>query len=108
MFSNILDILVNNAFVLFISVFPDWNAAKHYRRRLFIETLAKSLIKGYTDRRQQLPRFINCGSKVSMATSANKLKRGRCCYCGKSDNKHTLNRCFVNISFHLDPSVTYF
>ena len=35
-FSNILDVSVNKAFVLFISVFPDWNAAKHYRRRVFI------------------------------------------------------------------------
>ena len=72
-FSNILDISINNAFVLFIRVFPDWNPAKYYRRRLLIETLAESLIKGHIDRRQQLQRFINFDSKVSMATSANKL-----------------------------------
>ena len=74
-FSNILDISVNNAFVLFIRVFPNWNAANHYRRQLFIETLAESFIKGHTNRRQQLLQFIN--SKVSMAASANKLKRGQ-------------------------------
>lgn len=90
-FANMLDISVNNAFVLFSIANPNWNIKQHHRRRTFIELLGKALIQSHSYRRKHIPRFDKCQTDIAILESENdmKQKRGRCSFCEKSDNKHT-------------------
>ena len=98
-FSNILDVSVNNAYVLFISVFQDWNVTKHHRRRLFIQTIGESLINEHVAERVHPPRLLKRETLTSSNGNSNQFdkKRGRCSLCEKSDNKHTTKCDICNI-----------
>lgn len=87
-FANILDILVSNAFVLFVNVRPNRNVKQHFRRRLFIETVGEPLIKEYMARRVHVSRSTNCRQTIassststdqssSLSTSATKVHKKR-------------------------------
>lgn len=55
-FANIVDISALIAFVLWTEINPSWNAAKTYKRRLFLENLGLDLVHGEIERRKTLPR----------------------------------------------------
>ena len=76
-FSNILDVSVNNACVLFISVFQDWNVTKHHRRRLFIQTIDESLINEHVARRVHPPRLLKRETLTSSNGNSNQFDKKR-------------------------------
>ncbi|XP_060792618.1 piggyBac transposable element-derived protein 4-like [Neoarius graeffei] len=55
-FFDILDISAYNAFVIWMSLSPEWNRGKLQKRRLFLEELGKMLVRPQIVRRQHLPR----------------------------------------------------
>lgn len=108
-FTNILDISVINAFVLFNSVCPEWNNKKHHRRRLFIQSLGEALIKPHMKKRVHLPRSTGARNIITNLCSSNAelsntpgsstevtgaQKRGRCGSCQNSYNRHT-SKCTI-------------
>lgn len=87
LFSNFLDIAAVNAFVVYMSVHPQYNSGKSHKRRIFIEELALSMIKDAVD--QHLPPVI-----VSQETSqSNVLKRKRCNRCPTTSDRKGSQRC---------------
>ncbi|KAJ4449074.1 hypothetical protein ANN_00469 [Periplaneta americana] len=89
-FYNILDVSAYNAYVLWTSIDPNWNANKLTRRRLFLEELEKSLTKEHISSRKhfsrteeairivkniQNPKIV---TTVSESTRGKTVKRERC------------------------------
>nr|XP_023697146.1 piggyBac transposable element-derived protein 4-like [Paramormyrops kingsleyae] len=55
-FFDMLDISAYNAFVIWMSLSPEWNRGKLQKRRLFLEELGKTLVRPQIGRRRHLPR----------------------------------------------------
>lgn len=55
-FFDMLDISAYNAFVIWMSLSPEWNRGKLEKRCLFLEELGKALVRPQIKRRQYLPR----------------------------------------------------
>nr|XP_061840556.1 piggyBac transposable element-derived protein 4-like [Nerophis lumbriciformis] len=56
LFYHMVDVSCFNAFVIFTSVNPEWNANKGYRRRVFLETLGRALVAPAMANRSRPPR----------------------------------------------------
>ena len=93
LFSNILDISALNAFIIYTSIKPNWNAKKHFRRRLFIEELAMDLVKEETEQRTSQPYSLPAKAVLSNE-KRNSVKKARCHMCPNMSNstKYT-NTC---------------
>ncbi|XP_047106979.1 piggyBac transposable element-derived protein 4-like [Schistocerca piceifrons] len=105
-FYNILDVSAYNAYVLWISVDPNWNASKLTRRRIFLEELGKSLIKEHIASRTHFPRTEDSlrmvtsiqnpndvGGVSESVTTRKSTKRARCKFCPSSNDNKTNMVC---------------
>ena len=101
LFCNLLDVSALNAFVLFVQMFPEWQATKtnmNIRRRLFIEQLGMSLVDPYIAGRPSRPRTSDAAAICDEGRPFRHLtpttKRGRCYVCTYKNNKNTYaTRC---------------
>jgi len=55
MFLNCLDVAGVAAFVIWMSKYPEWELSKKHKRRLFLKSVAESLIEPQVQRRASLP-----------------------------------------------------
>lgn len=105
-FYNILDVSAYNAYVLWISFDPNWNASKLTRRRIFLEELGKSLIKEHIASRTHFPRTEDSlrmvksiqnpndvGGVSESVTTRKSTKRARCKFCPSSNDNKTNMVC---------------
>lgn len=61
LFSYMLDTSALNAYVVYTSIFPEWNENKSYKRRIYLKELAFELIKPQLLHRSSVP----CGPNAS-------------------------------------------
>ncbi|XP_046392323.1 piggyBac transposable element-derived protein 4-like [Ischnura elegans] len=58
-FMNGLDVSGVAACVVWMNTHPNWNADKHYSRRLFIQSVSESLVQVHIERRSNLGRVVS-------------------------------------------------
>lgn len=109
-FCNIIDISAINAFVLWKSFDPDWQANKKFKRRLFLIDLGYALIKNTIIGRKRLPRGIAASKEVlnvrrahenqcsppkkKFKTASEKPKSGaRCKICPPNKDRKAYSKC---------------
>ena len=98
LFQNFVDIAAYNAFVVFLSNFPEFENGKSQRRRLFLERLGMDLCTSAIQSRQTLP--LQPLSAQSRSKSAGPRKRSRCGRCPRNTDKKTseaCHKCFLPI-----------
>lgn len=66
-FQHMLDVSAVNAYIIYTELFPEWNAGKKYRRRIFLEKLGEQLCNPLIERRTRMPR-VNAAAR-SLAQS---------------------------------------
>ncbi|XP_077385348.1 uncharacterized protein LOC144023587 [Festucalex cinctus] len=81
-FHHMLDISCFNAFVLFTTIYPEWNKKKSYKRRLFLEEVGKALIGPEMLRREPLD-FAEGLVEESDQQAGPSAKRKQCGLCTK-------------------------
>lgn len=59
MFEHLLDLSAVNAYIIYIEIFPEWNARKKYKRRIFLQELGEALCNPHIERRRRMPRAHN-------------------------------------------------
>ncbi|KAM4031867.1 LOW QUALITY PROTEIN: piggyBac transposable element-derived protein 4-like [Anomaloglossus baeobatrachus] len=69
-FSNILDVSAYNAFVLWTHIHQGWNSKTKNKRRMFLEELGRSLVKGHIDQRERVPRDPGAAALVRQLQSS--------------------------------------
>lgn len=85
-FCNLLDIMAYNAFVLYTSVHPQYQAGRLYRRRLFLLELSKSMLPEFP-RVVAQPRDVNPPGRVVVRAYR------RCSFCSRANDKKTRDVC---------------
>ena len=98
-FYHMLDVSAYNAFVLWTSIYSEWNKNCMYKRRIFLEKLGFSLIEKHIASRTYIPRTAEAFSivksvkekyqeKPDVSINPKHKKRARCFFCEtKNDNK---------------------
>ncbi|XP_077397618.1 uncharacterized protein LOC144033417 isoform X3 [Festucalex cinctus] len=103
LFYHMLDISAFNAFVLFTQVEPTWNQQKLFRRRLFLEEVAKALILPEMERRKRIREGWAEYAAMSalnglVAPEKPRRKRRQCRYCTKKlQASHSCVKCSAAI-----------
>ncbi|KAL2087173.1 hypothetical protein ACEWY4_018232 [Coilia grayii] len=105
-FYNMIDVSAYNAFVIWSEIFPEWNAAKLFKRHMFLEELGKALVVPHIQRRQCMPRTPTAAATVRKiqesaspstpvreVSAGGKRKRKRCQVCKPSDDMKTSSTC---------------
>ena len=104
-FYNTLNLSGVNSQVIYEAKFPEWEAGKKHRRRLYIENLGMKLLQPWMDRRSkivQLPKCTklalqSCGfikrPQPTTGEAAGERKRKRCHICPTSLDRKTADRC---------------
>jgi hypothetical protein len=109
-FFNIVDCAAVAAYVVWCTKFPDWNAGKRDKRRMFLKELAMALVEGELQRRSQNPQavqhhvklaFESLGRPIERPTVAppaphatpKASKRNRCSFCTRGNDKKVLTNC---------------
>ncbi len=105
-FSNMLDVAGIAALVVWLSKNPDWNANKHYRRRLFLNQLGNELISDQLERRLETPQALQRGVRAAMQAIGRLDTRPRpndqapavtgkrrCQLCPRREDRKVLTRC---------------
>ena len=64
-FFNIVDCAGVAAYVVWCTKFPDWNAGKRDKRRMFLKELAMALVEGELQRRSQNPQVAQRHVKLA-------------------------------------------
>ena len=104
-FYNCLNVAGINAQVVYMAKFPDWEAGKSHRRRLFLQNLGMLLLQPWLERRAQIP-YLNepikralesCGyaRRKPQKDEFGPQKRRRCHICPSALDHKTPNRCSV-------------
>lgn len=106
LFSYMLDTSALNAFIIYTSIFPQWNEKKLYKRRLYLKELAYELVKPLLQHRQTIPQGPNAlrllrsiqseatppsppptpGPPVDESPAKKVKTRARCGYCPYKSN----------------------
>ena len=96
------------AFVTWTTKHPEWNAGKHYKRRLFLKELGNQLVEREIHRRERNPQAMQQQVKVAMkalgrnivppvravtAVTQPQSSRRRCFLCDRSNDKKISNVC---------------
>lgn len=100
-FCNMLDVSALNAFVTFVSLFPDWKNERsnhNIRRRLFIEELGMALVEQHIAKRKTQPQTSDAADICDEIRPIRHLpytsKKGRCHICTYKKNKNIFaTRC---------------
>lgn len=82
-FYNMIDISALNAFIVYISLNPDWLSDKKHKRRSFLLQLGKELISSNEEEIAQPQHSDIAPSK----------KRARCSFCPRDKDKKCTNSC---------------
>lgn len=100
LFCNLLDVSACNAYIIYTSMFPEWNATKtnaNIRRRLFLVDVGNALVQPQIDRRRHGPRFsssLDAPSTSAIQHLPANNKRGRCYVCTYKNNRNMfISRC---------------
>lgn len=97
LFANLLDIAAHNAFILFISVHPQYNIRKSHRRRIFLINLAKSLLpnRANNDQIRQPPLHPAHQHEPHGPVRPRRANFLRCAFCPRNADKKTSVSCTV-------------
>lgn len=101
---NSLDVSALNAFIVFTSVFPEWNNSttnRNIRRRLFLVELGEALVEPFMAQRRRGPRVSYAAPSEAGNVPSAPLqhasptrKRGRCYVCTSRNNANVFaTRC---------------
>ncbi|XP_053148503.1 uncharacterized protein LOC128343447 isoform X3 [Hemicordylus capensis] len=94
-FSNILDIACLNAYIIWISCHPDWNATSHRRRRLFLLQVGKEMVTPLLQSRNigSLPEPAREAACRVSGRGPGSRKRGRCYVCPRKKDRKVQQKC---------------
>lgn len=109
-FFNVVDCAAVAAYVVWTAAYPDWNANKRYRRRLFLKELGFAMVDEELQRRSQNPQamqrqvklaFESLGranprvsNPVQAAAKQPASRRQRCQLCPRGSDKKVSTSCF--------------
>ena len=103
-FFNMIDAASVAAYILWMTKNPQWNDAKKYRRRLFLEQLGRGLIDAHLNQHCQNPHALQQKVRWAMqslglsitspiSTTSGTNERQRCHICPRSRDKKVATRC---------------
>lgn len=84
-FSNLIDIVAFNSYILYCDVFPNYHKNLNHRRRMFLLDLGMSLSESYRKKRTE--------PQVTHSLSSSSALRGRCQLCARANDKKTQTKC---------------
>ena len=87
-FCNIVDLSCYNAYVLYTTVFQEYQQGKSHKRRLFLSDLGMALSENHRNSR------VTGAPVPSISSNVEPKKRGRCAFCPRNKDKKSVHRCF--------------
>ena len=105
-----IDLSLNNAFVLFDSIFQNWSNALN-RRRIFLENLGKMLVAEQMSQRVRIPHSTMAAQLVINVREETKpsiqikpdasSKRRKCNFCAHTNSKYYTRCCLCGNICHI-------
>lgn len=106
-FFNIVDCAAVAGYVVWCTKFPDWNAGKKDKRRMFLKDLALALVEGELQRRSQNPQAVQRQVKLAFESLGRPVEqptvvfaappkasnRNRCSFCPRGNDKKVSTFC---------------
>lgn len=101
-FMNGLDVSGVAAYVVWMNTHPNWNANKHFSRRLFIQSVSESLVQVHIERRSNLGLSTNIimaknifdgGISEPTHSSSKIITKRRCYICPYSKHRKQKQIC---------------
>ena len=93
-FCDILDMVCYNAFILYTTAFPDYNANKSHRRRCFLTDLGMALSRTYRQQRSG-PDQTSTAVEPTLAVVQPSVTRKRCYICPRSSDRKSHVACRI-------------